>query len=143
MLLNNVFFFPFSLFLKACFLFVTYSHLLFPRNLPIHYLLACSFLYLFITYLPTHLPICSLFAYLYACLFIPCLAICLLPHCPLASLVIHRLLASPTCIACLCHIIIYVSPVQVPIILGSSPPSIWYYPLIYLCKFLSKEQGSQ
>jgi hypothetical protein len=111
---------------------ITYlpTHSLFPR------LLACSFFYSFLTYLLTRFPICSLLAYLFACLFIhPSPPICLFPHHLFASITCH---SSPTCIACLCHMVIYTSRIQIPIelvTLGSSPPFTWYYPLIYLCRF--------
>ncbi len=123
-----LFHFPCSSKLASCSSFTPITSFLttcpFMIYLFIHCFLACLFLY---SYLPTHLPICSLLAYLFACF--------LIVH-------LHHL----SCIACLCRMVIYMSLVQVPtklIILGSSPPSIWYYPLIYLCTFKSKEQRSQ
>jgi hypothetical protein len=119
------------LFLKACFLFVTCSHRLFPCSLPIHCLFACSL----ITSLLARFSIRSSPTYLLTSLFAHCLPTYLLASSLSTCITCHL---SPTCITCFCCMVIYMSPIQVPtkpITLGSSSPSIWYYPFIYLCRF--------
>lgn len=88
-LLNNVFSFPFSLFLKACFSFVIYSHRLFPHNLPIHDLLTCSFI-------ASLLACFSICTYLLICLFAHCLPAYLLASSLSICITCHAL---PTCVA--------------------------------------------
>ncbi len=110
-------FFPFCLFLYACFLLVTFSHHL--------YLMAC----LFITCLHTHLFV--------HCLHVRCLCVCHLPmsfvRCSLFVVYVCHLCC--LLIACLRHLFVtylhhlftYMLLVKVPtkLVTCSSPPSLF------------------